>query len=175
LAQAVELEYSLSSLGAGRWQYDYTLVNPDASLVFDEITVYFQVPAVQAIESFATPAGWDSLTVQPDAALPADGFVDSVRTAGPVPANSTITGFSVVFDAAPSITPGPQSFELALSNGSGGFQVVASGTTSLVPEPAAFGLMLAGAIAIGAFARRRAGRAGRDDTFRARIFEGEVR
>lgn len=156
-AHAADVEYTLQGLGGDRWQYDYTLVNPDASLVFDEITVYFSLPAVQSIESFTVPAGWDGVSVQPDSGIPADGFFDALHTSGPVPAGARISGFSVVFDVAPGTVPGSQPFELALSNGPGGFAVVASGATTAVPEPGAFALMASGTAALAFLARRRRG------------------
>ncbi len=158
LANAAGIEYLLTSLGAGKWQADYTLVNPDSSLSFDEITVYFALPAVQTIESFAVPAGWDSFIAQADPALPADGFVDSRRAAGLVPPGTRTSGFSAVFEVPIGFIPGSQSFDLVNSNGPSGFEVVASGVTSAVPEPRVAALTIAGLAFVGMAARRRSSR-----------------
>lgn len=157
-AKAAGIEYALTPLGADKWQYDYTLVNPDGSLSFDEITVFFALPAVQSIASFAAPSGWDGIVAQPDSAIPADGFVDWLRAAGPVPSATRTSGFSVVFEVAGGALPAVQSFQLVNSNGPNGFEVVASGITSAVPEPGAVALMIPGVLVVGMVAGRRSSR-----------------
>lgn len=140
-AQATGIDYSLTSLGSDIWRYDYKLDNTSAGPGFDEITLYFDLPGTQEIISFAVPAGWSGLVLPIDPGLPASGFVDAVHNAGLVAAGSTVSGFSVEFRHATGMTPGAQSFELAVS---APFQVVASGLTTAVPEPATYALMLSG-------------------------------
>ncbi len=157
MAEAAGIQYSLTALGSDVWRYDYTLNNTGPSLSFDEFTIFFDLPGVVSIDSFVVPVGWDPLTIQPDAGLPASGFVDAIRTAGPVPTGS-FSGFSAEFHYAPGLTPAAQMFQLLLA---ANFEVIVEGVTTKipivtpVPEPGTYALMLSGLGVLGWAARRR--------------------
>ena len=157
LVQAAGIQYSLTSLGSDVWRYDYTIANTGPSLSFDEFTVFFDLPGVVSIDSFVVPVGWDPITIQADPGIPASGFVDAIRTAGPVPTGS-FSGFSAEFHYAPGLTPAAQMFQLLLS---ANFDIIVESTTTLtpviapVPEPETYALMLAGLGVVGWAARRR--------------------
>ena len=140
-AQAATVSYSVNALGGDLWRYNYTLDNTAGAAAFDEFTVYFDLPGVSALVGFTSPAGWDSLIVQPDTNLPDAGYFDALHLAGAVAPGSTAAGFSVDFLVAPGQTPGAQRFDLVTSANS---QPVFSGITSAVPEPGSGALMLAG-------------------------------
>jgi|APMI01.1.fsa_nt_gi hypothetical protein len=153
-ANAASIYYSLTSLGGDAWRYSYALDNSTAPVDFDEVTVYFDLPATASITSFTAPAGWDTLTIQPDSSVPASGFVDAVHAGGHIPTGAVINGFSVDFLAAPGTQPASQSFDLVASTP---FQVVYSGATTLapVPEPGSAALMMSGVVALAFLLRRR--------------------
>lgn len=150
--QATTIVYSVNALGADMWRYTYTLDNTAGAVAFDEFTVYFDLPNVSALVGFTSPAGWDSLIVQPDPNLPDAGFFDALHLAGPVAPGSTVAGFSVDFSYASGQTPGAQRFELVSSASS---QTVFSGITSVVPEPGSYALMLAGLGGLAGWQRAR--------------------
>lgn len=150
--QATTIVYSVNALGADMWRYTYTLDNTAGAVAFDEFTVYFDLPNVSALVGFTSPAGWDSLIVQPDPNLPDAGFFDALHLAGPVAPGSTVAGFSVDFSYATGQTPGAQRFELVTSASS---QTVFSGITSVVPEPGSYALMLAGLGGLAGWQRAR--------------------
>lgn len=150
--QATTIVYSVNALGADMWRYTYTLDNTAGAVAFDEFTVYFDLPNVSALVGFTSPAGWDSLIVQPDPNLPDAGFFDALHLAGPVAPGSTVAGFSVDFSYASGQTPGAQRFELVTSATS---QTVFSGITSAVPEPGSYALMLAGLGGLAGWQRAR--------------------
>lgn len=153
-ANAASIDYNLVSLGGDAWRYSYVVDNSTAPVDFDEFTIYFDLPVTATITSFTAPAGWDTLTIQPDSSVPASGFADAVHAGGHIPAGTVLTGFSVDFTVAPGAQPGSQSFDLVASNP---FQVVYSGTTTLapVPEPDSAALMVSGVAALAFLLRRR--------------------
>ncbi len=133
-AQAASLEYVLTDLGSNTWRYDYTLINAPAAPAFDEFTVFFANDLFSSIELLASPPDWDTLVIQPDPDIPADGFFDGLRIAGPMPDGSAASGFSVKFSYLQGLTPGSQRFDLIDSSN---FSVVYSGVSvaAQVPEP----------------------------------------
>lgn len=157
LAVAAGIQYSLSSLGGDSWRYDYTLNNSGPSLSFDELTIFFDLPGVVSIDSFAVPVGWDPITVQADPGIPDGGFVDAVHSAGLLAAGS-FSGFSAAFHYAPGMTPGAQTFQLISS---AAFDIIKTDLTTkvpvvnAVPEPSTYALMISGLGLMGWAARRR--------------------
>ena len=152
---AAGIHYSLTSLGANTWRYDYVLNNGDPSLSFDELTLFFDYPGVMSIDSFVVPVGWDPLIIQADPGIPARGFVDAVHSAGLLPTGS-FSGFSVEFHYAFGSMPAAQTFQLIAS---APFDVIATDQTTniavAVPEPSTYVLILSGLVFFGAIARQR--------------------
>lgn len=140
-AAQAEIQYQLTSQGSDLWTFHYTLDTTGAPS-FDEFTIYFDRTTVQEIISFTAPTGWDTLFVQADPDLPADGFVDALYVGGGALAAGPVAGFSVGVRMLAGMVPaGPQVFEFAVSDP---FAVVHTGMTSAVPEPATPAIMLAG-------------------------------
>ena len=150
-ARAQSIDYSVTSLGANQWRYDYLIDNSHPGPSFDEATVYFDVVSDTSLALAASPAGWDPLVIQPDVAIPADGYLDVIDLGGAVPAGSSVAGFSVTFQSLAAVSPGAQRFELYDSSsfallGSG--LTVALGSVALVPEPETIALLLGGMAAL---------------------------
>lgn len=153
-APIASIEYLETSLGVGRFQYDYTIHN-----IGDPADLYwltFFVSPETALVSAATPANWDLIS--------GPGFIDTFSLlpgAAPIGADigpeQTLSGFSFVFDNR----VGSTAFQALFANVIDPLNpLVAAGTTAetvapqQVPEPST--LMLLGS-AIGTFlaARRR--------------------
>ena len=150
---AQRIEFDARPLAGNVWQLDYTLINTSPSLIFDEVTVYFEFGRFELISAVANPVGWDPLVIQPELSIPADGFYDVLSLTGPVAFGSTTTGFSITVSFLDAGAPGSQRFELVNSTD---FSVVQSGFTvqaTAVPEPASLGLAVVGLTIIGAALR----------------------
>lgn len=111
-----------------------------ASRGFDGITIYFPSSDYSLITNAVAPIGWDLLVIQPDAGLPADGFLDLLHIAGPLIGAFGPTTFSDDFNYLGANTPGAQRFELY---GASPFAVVLSSQTQSVniPEPSTLALI----------------------------------
>lgn len=151
-AHAQSVEYSITSLGGNHWRYDYTIDNPHPGATFDEITVYFDLTKATSLVLAASPTGWDALLIQPDLAIPADGYLDVINLDGPVAPGASVSGFSTTFTSLVADSPGAQRFELYDSST---FALLGSGMTTPiapvlgVPEPQTVALMLAGLLVLG--------------------------
>lgn len=140
-AHAIAFSYAVTPTGNDRWRYDYVLTATLNDPSFSEVTIYFDASPTMQIESFSIQSGWDTLIVQPDALIPAPGFVDAVMGFGAVSPALTPLLMSAMIRSTPSFVPGAQTFELSQSNP---FNVVISGTTVPVPEPGPAALLVAG-------------------------------
>ena len=156
VVRAQSIEYSATSLGGDRWRYDYTVDNSHPGPSFDEVTVYFDRALDTLLALTVSPAGWDPLVIQPDLAIPADGYLDVIDLGGPVGSGASVGGFSTTFTYLAAGSPGPQRFELYDSSS---FTLLGSGLTSAigsvsaVPEQETVVLMLGG---LGVLGLRRA-------------------
>ena len=160
-AQATAVLSSTTSLGGGDWQFRYQIVNAPASPSFDELTIYFESDKYSNLVLSAAPGGWDSLLIQPDPGIPADGYLDVLRLGGPMPDDEIAAGFSVSFRYLGVATPGSQRFELIDSSAfvvkHEGSTTSAGGAVDSIPEPASISLTLL-ALAAGAHFSKKAGR-----------------
>jgi hypothetical protein len=162
-ARAGVIEYDITNVGGSNWRYDYTVTNDELAGGMWEFTIWFALGLYESLSVAASPASWDSLVVQPDPNLPADGFFDSVSLDLPLARNASVGGFSVLFTWLGTGTPGSQPFDFVNPET---FVSIDSGVTRLrvipdpdpdptpVPEPA-IGLLLAASLAATTFAARR--------------------
>lgn len=157
-AEASSIGYTVTSLGANQWRYDYTVAN-DLAAPVSEFSVFFDQALYANLQARSTVPGWDLLTVQPDMAIPASGFYDGLASAGGVADGASAGGFSVSFDYLGTGTPASQPFTFV---DPASFAVLASGQTVLsqvpqVAEPGAWLLLLAGTVPILCLYRRQDG------------------
>ncbi|MEO6280376.1 PEP-CTERM sorting domain-containing protein [Roseateles sp.] len=157
-AKAAGIDAVYEWLGGTDWQVAFTLHADGTPASVSEFSVYFPEASFSTLTLQAAPATWDSLVVQPDAALASPGYLDGLLPA-PAPgltAGQSQAGWLVKFSYLGAGQPGALNFDILDSN----FAVVASGQTAVVPEPAQYALLLAGALALGLWcSRRRAGEA----------------
>ena len=154
--------YEVSDLGAGRFQYDYTVDNQTASPI-EEFTVWFDASVYDNLLIVANPSpDWDGVAIPGDPLLPdLDGFADWLAFGPPIAPGQLLSGFSVSFDWLGNGTPGSQFFEIVdpFTYGvlSDGFTQPLPATPPVsVPAPPLLMLVLPGLLMMIGLARHRA-------------------
>jgi hypothetical protein len=158
-ANATTIDYDAVNLGGSSWRYDYTVVNDALAAPLEELTIFFDLGLFSNLSVVTSPAGWDSIVIQPDPGLPDNGFFDSLALAGGLAWGASQDGFSVSFDWLGANAPGAQLFSVVDPTD---FHTIESGLTSTsstqppagVPEPGPLTLVSAALAGI-ALARRR--------------------
>ena len=155
-AFASVISYALTSLGGANYRYDYTVSNTTQAAGIDEFTIFFDSALYSGLSANGLGAGWDVLTIQPDAGLPADGFIDILAVGPGLAQGSTLTGLSVSFTFLGTGTPGAQPFDIvdpqtfqALESGRTASAIVAP-PNGRVPVPATLPLLALGMTVFGA-------------------------
>lgn len=153
-ASAAQVLYTATHVAGTQWTYAYVVSNEAAAADILELSIYFDPLLYSNLTLGSVPAGWDALLVQPDPAIPDDGFLDVLAMGAGIGAGESLAGLSVLFDFSGAGTPGAQWFEVLDPVT---FAVLASGMTvpegpAEVPEPST--MLLAG-LALLACARRR--------------------
>ena len=133
ITQATSINYTVSPLGGGQWQYDYIIENDSLADPIAEFTIYYQPNLYENLTVISSPLDWDPLVIQPDTGLPADGFFDALSLSAGLFPGGTDGLFSVSFDYLGVGTPSEQLFDVYDAN----FNLLDSGITitSPVPEP----------------------------------------
>jgi hypothetical protein len=146
-ASAAVITFTSSFLGGNQWQYNYTVAADSGGPSIDEFTIYFDPSTFANLAATASPQGWDPLVIQPDTAIPADGYFDSLALISGISPGTSLGGFSVSFDFLGLGTPGYQRFDIVDPNS---FETLSTGFTSVapvisaVPEPNILTLMSLG-------------------------------
>lgn len=109
------------------WLANYSLSNT-LSTKFDQFTIYFQQGYYENLSLVSAPSDWDPLIIQPDPALPGDGFFDALSLGLPLQPGESFGGFSVSFDWLGLDGPGQQWFQLIDSFS---FEVLYTGFTQV--------------------------------------------
>jgi hypothetical protein len=146
---AARIGYTVTSLGGSSWRYDYTVHNIGTS-PFDELTIYFDSSAFTSLVLASSPAGWDTLVVQPDSSIPAAGYLDALANAS-FASGSTVTGLSVAVNFIGTGTPPNQPFDIVDPST---FTVLSSAFTSPIPEPSQGLLLVIGLLVFPTLRRR---------------------
>jgi hypothetical protein len=153
-ARSATISYTAMNLGGSTWEYSYTVINDTLGADLEEFTIFFDVALFENLAVTNSPNDWDSLVVQPDSGIPADGFFDSLALGAPIAASDSLGEFSVSFDFLGAGTPGAQLFAVVDPIT---FATLESGVTisSVVPVPGGIWLLLSGLTAL--IGGRRAG------------------
>lgn len=137
-ASAATVAYSVTNTSGNMWRYDYEVTNDTLASHLEEFTIYFDLNLFEDMTVVSSPAGWDSIAVQPDAGLPDDGFFDALALGAGIGPGEFLGGFSVSFAFLGQGSPGAQRFDILNPIT---LAVLESGTTT-VPAPSA-GILLA--------------------------------
>lgn len=157
-ANAASVKYEAVALGGTSWRYDYTLQGNATATAFDGLTIYFAASSFGQLSNELAPSGWETLVVQRDTGIPADGFLDLLNLGGSLSGALTPVVFSLRVEYLGTGLPRSQRYELYQSTP---FSVVASGETvqvGAIPEPRTNALMLLGLGAVVALRKRSTSR-----------------
>ena len=151
-ANATIIEYTSNDLGAGKWEYTYTVTNNTSLVDFSDFVIYF--PGVSSVSAFdysnitvtgnPDPANWDVVAAEPSA-INLGGYIDALALLNPLASGASVSGFTVSFDYAGSLSPASQQFDIFDST----FNLIDTGFTvpgqaTSVPEPSTVLLLGAG-------------------------------
>ncbi|MRW94541.1 hypothetical protein GJ699_31690 [Duganella sp. FT80W] len=143
-AHAALIQYVIVDAHNALFTVSYTLTAEPGDLPIKEFSIAFDVGRYENLQLVATPSGWDSLVLQPDAALGADGIYDSLALGQVVDPATSLSGFTMRFTYLGADVPSGQRFDIIDPLN---FAVVTSGTTSAIaalPEPEGWQLLVAG-------------------------------
>jgi hypothetical protein len=108
-----DITFDVSNVGGNTFEFVYTVENVGLSVAIEEFTIFFDVSLFENLALPSAPSGFDPIVVQPDPALPDDGFFDVLASPGPgIASGASLGGFSVRADFLGTGTPGPQPFEI---------------------------------------------------------------
>lgn len=151
MAEAAAVNASFSPVGP-LWEVGLTVINDGAPAEIGHFTVYFGEDMYSNLALTHSPAGWDSLVVQPDLSLPDAGFLDAMVLPG-TPAltlGQQQAGFKVQFAYSGVGTPGPLHYDITDAS----YNLLFQGQTVPVPEPGTAVLGLLGLAVLAARLRR---------------------
>ncbi|MGO4476213.1 hypothetical protein AB4Z32_08140 [Massilia sp. 2TAF26] len=147
---AAIITFTQSNTSGNHWINHYTVKAGATDTLIEEFTLYFEDVLYKNLAVVDSPSGWDSLVIQPDSAIPADGFFDSLAMNLGIGQSEALGRFSVAFDFLGVGAPGRQRFDIVAPLS---FAVLSTGLTSKetdgpppddVPEPDNLALICVG-------------------------------
>lgn len=161
-APIVALDYVETALGAGLFQYDFTLSNlgdPIADAGFDAYDLTLFLPSTPTIHEFSLPVGWDAIPGSTPVATP---FFNTFSTSpGLLPGGADIgpgqflSGFRLVLDTEIGSTPFSVLFANPFDPASPAIFDGVSTASDVAPVPEPASLILFATAAGTLLARRR--------------------
>lgn len=164
-ALAINITYSLTSLGGNNYRYQYSLFNNGSlgagvavggfDIAFNPAS--YSEPSLTIVTPAALQADWSEQIIPSFLAVPT--VYDVLALSGGLADGATLSGFAVEFQWLLSGLPGPQSFEIfdpiTFAVLESGLTVAADGPgPTPTPEPGTLALLIA-ALAGSALATRR--------------------
>ena len=140
-AHAGKVDSTYTPLGGNQWSVAFSVTNTGDPAPVSEFTVFFAEGLFANLAVTGSPGTWDSIVIQPDSGIPADGFFDALvlDQVDALDNGESQSGFGMTFDFLGTGTPGALPFDFLDAN----FTVIASGRTTVpgtgggtLPEPA---------------------------------------
>lgn len=142
---ATTIIYGVTNITGNTWEYTYNVANDTLGIDIEEFTIFFDAALYENLSVTSAPTDWDPLAIQPDPALPDDGFYDALALVVGIAPGDSLGGFGVQFDFLGTGAPGSQFFEVIDPFT---FATLDSGFTQAIPLPAAIWLFGSGMLGI---------------------------
>ena len=156
-AHATLIDSHFVQLAGPSWTVDFTVTNDGVVPSIGEFTVFFDEHMFSNLTIISSPVAWDTITAQPDAGIPAAGFMDSLALAPAhfLAAGQSQGGFKLAFTLLNGSTLGALPYDIVNEN----FQMINSGNTTFsvtpaVPETSTLSLLVCGLLLVGLAAVR---------------------
>lgn len=150
-ANAAKITATGTPLSGNTWSAQFNVANDGTPTTISGFTIYFPAAEFTSLTLIASPSTWDALVIQPDLALPAAGFLDSlaISAGDELALGQSVGGFEIGFTFLGQSTPASLAFDIVDRN----YTVLFSGyTTELVappvPEPPTLAILALGLLGI---------------------------
>ena len=141
-SSALEIKYASTYEGGDNWRLDYTLIGQEGDASVREFSIFFDRLRYGTLSLLGSPAGWDTIVVQADQSLAADGFLDSLALEGGLAPGQQLSGLSLSITSLVPRAPTAQLFEVIDPDSFAvldrGFTIPATSSPVDVPEPDGF-------------------------------------